>query len=194
MGILGVENFGNSILIHKITINICLFAEGIVKKSSKFDKNFTERSNKQNFLKAMQIQRIQSVYILLAAIAMVIFMLMPYGVMVSVEDGSATSLCAIREYGVLIPAALTAVLLIIDIFLYHNISLQRTALSVSVMLTLATAAVVCFALFRHADTDGIAIHFALWDIMLPVALIFELLGVRGINRDIKLLRSYDRLR
>ena len=38
------------------------------------------------------------------------------------------------------------------------------------------------------------IHFSVWDILLPVAVIFEILGLGGISKDVKLLNSYNRLR
>ena len=55
-------------------------------------------------------------------------------------------------------------------------------------------AVVCFALYKQASAEGLDAHFSVWDILLPLTVIFEILAVSGINHDIKLLRSYDRLR
>ncbi len=145
----------------------------------------------------MQIQRIQSVYIFLAIVAMAIFIIVPYGEVIYQTPYSAVvtePLYTMAEYGVLIPAAAIVILLLIDLFLYRNIQLQRTVLVVSLMLTLATIAVVCFALFKMGKAEGLDAHFSVWDILLPVAALFEILGVSGINRDIKLLNSYNRLR
>ncbi|MCI9286366.1 MAG: DUF4293 domain-containing protein [Muribaculaceae bacterium] len=144
----------------------------------------------------MQIQRIQSVYIFLAIVAMAIFIIVPYGeVIYQTQEPVVTEpLYTMAEYGVLIPAAAIVILLLIDLFLYRNIQLQRTVLVVSLMLTLATIAVVCFALFKMGKAEGLDAHFSVWDILLPVAALFEILGVSGINRDIKLLNSYNRLR
>ncbi len=142
----------------------------------------------------MQIQRIQSVYIFLAIICMAIFLVVPYGEIVHLEGGETASLYTMSEYGVLIPAGAVAILLIADLFLYRNISFQRTVLMVCLMLTLAIIAVVCFALFKEARSEELDAHFTVWDIVLPLAALFEILGISGINKDIKLLRSYDRLR
>lgn len=144
----------------------------------------------------MQIQRIQTVYIFLSIVAMAIFMVMPYGEIVALNQTPVMSepLYAMAEYGILIPVAAVIVLLLIDMFLYHNLSLQRTVLAISLMITLAVIAVVCFTLFRVSGVEGLDVHVSLWNILLPAAVLFELLGIRGIVKDIKLLNSYNRLR
>lgn len=71
----------------------------------------------------MQIQRIQSVYIFLAIVAMAIFIIVPYGeVIYQTQEPVVTEpLYTMAEYGVLIPAAAIVILLLIDLFLYRNI-------------------------------------------------------------------------
>lgn len=143
----------------------------------------------------MQIQRIQTVYIFLSIIAMAVFMFVPYGEIVSVmQQADAMSLYTMTEYGILVPVCAIIILLLIDLFLYRNLPLQRTVLVISLMLTLAVIATVCFTLFKEARAEGIDAHFTVWDILLPIAALLEILGVKGINNDIKLLNSYNRLR
>lgn len=144
----------------------------------------------------MQIQRIQTVYIFLAMVAMAIFLIVPYGEVHFLNSDTAVSekLYTMYEYGLLIPVAATVLLLIIDIFFYRNLQLQRTVLTISLLLTLCCIAVVCFILFKQARAEGIDADFAVWDILLPIAVIFEVLGLSGISKDIKLLNSYNRLR
>lgn len=142
----------------------------------------------------MQIQRIQSVYIFLAAIAMAIFLAVPYGEIVHLEGGITESLYTMTEYGILIPVGAIILLLLVDLVLFRNLQLQRTVTLTCLMLTLAVVAVVCFALYKQASAEGLDAHFSVWDILLPIAVILEILAVSGINHDIKLLRSYDRLR
>ena len=144
----------------------------------------------------MQIQRIQTVYIFLAIIAMAIFMTVPYGIVTSVDQTPVVSeyLYTIAEYGILIPVASIIILLFIDIFLFRNLPLQRTVLVISFMITLAVIATVCFALYKEAQAEGIDAHFTVWDIVLPLAAFLEILGIKGIMNDIKLLNSYNRLR
>ncbi|MDE5989418.1 MAG: DUF4293 domain-containing protein [Duncaniella sp.] len=144
----------------------------------------------------MQIQRIQTVYIFLAMVAMMIFVIVPYGEVdyLSGQTAVTEKLYTMYEYGLLIPAAATVILLIVDIFLFRNLSLQRRVLTISLLLTLCCIAVVCFILFKQAGAEGMDAHFAVWDILLPVAVILEILGLGGIAKDIKLLNSYNRLR
>lgn len=142
----------------------------------------------------MQIQRIQSVYIFLAIIAMAIFIIVPYGTVVQLEAGITETLETMTEYGVLIPTCAVVILLLTGLFLYRNLALQRTVILVSLMLTLAIVAVVCFALYKQASAEGIDAHFTIWDLLLPVSVILEIMAVSGINHDIRLLRSYDHLR
>ena len=143
----------------------------------------------------MQIQRIQTVDIFLSIIAMAVFMFVPYGEIVSVmQQADAMSLYTMTEYGILVPVCAIIILLLIDLFLYRNLPLQRTVLVISLMLTLAVIATVCFTLFKEARAEGIDAHFTVWDILLPIVALLEILGVKGINNDIKLLNSYNRLR
>ena len=144
----------------------------------------------------MQIQRIQTVYIFLALVAMAVFIIVPYGEVdfLANEPVATEKLYTMFEYGILIPAAATVILLLLDIFLYRNLPLQRTVLTISLLLTLCCIAVVCFILFKQARAEGMDAHFSVWDILLPLAVVFEILGLGGIVRDIKLLNSYNRLR
>lgn len=144
----------------------------------------------------MQIQRIQTVYIFLAVVAMMIFVIVPYGEVEYLASQPAVSekLYTMYEYGLLIPAAATVILLIVDIFLFRNLPLQRTVLTISLLLTLCCIAVVCFILFKQAGSEGMDAHFSVWDILLPLAVIFEIMALGGIAKDIRLLNSYNRLR
>lgn len=144
----------------------------------------------------MQIQRIQTVYIILALVAMAVFMAVPYGIVTDLGATTVTHeyLYTIAEYGILIPVAAIIILLLIDIFLYRNMALQRKVLVISLMITLAVIATVCFALYKEAGAENIDVQFSLWDILLPLAALFEILGIKGIMNDIKLLNSYNRLR
>ena len=117
----------------------------------------------------MQIQRIQTVYIFLAIVAMAIFMVVPYGEVVALGQTpvAAEQLYTMAEYGILIPVATVIILLLVDMFLFRNMPLQRTVLVISFMITLAVIATVCFTLFKEARAEGMDAHFSVWDILLP---------------------------
>lgn len=144
----------------------------------------------------MQIQRIQTVYLLIATVLMAVFVFVPFGAFhftsEQAEEFAVIDMLTYKEFGVLVPAALSAILLLIDIFMYRNLPRQRTVLLVSVLLTLCTALVVCFTLFK--GLEGYEPSFSWWDLLVVVAFIFEILAMKGINHDQKLLASYNRIR
>ncbi len=144
----------------------------------------------------MQIQRIQSLYIFLAIVAMAIFIIVPYGKVVdlTVDPTVTESLYTMSEYGVLIPSGAIIILLLTGLFMYSNLGLQRTVVLITLMLTLATIAVVCFALYKMADAEGLDATYTAWDILLPIAALLEIFAVSGINNDIKRLKASNRLR
>ncbi|MBO5456339.1 MAG: DUF4293 family protein [Muribaculaceae bacterium] len=144
----------------------------------------------------MQIQRIQTLYIFLAVVAMAIFIIVPYGEVdfISNQPVVTEKLYTMTEYGILIPAAAALLLMIVDIFMYSNIGLQKTVLTIAMLLTLCCIAVVCFTLFKQAEAEGMEARFTVWDILLPIAAILQIMAISAINKDIKRLKSYDRIR
>ena len=135
----------------------------------------------------MQIQRIQTLYIFLAVVAMAIFIIVPYGEVdfISNQPVVTEKLYTMTEYGILTPAAAALLLMIVDIFMYSNIGLQKTVLTIAMLLTLCCIAVVCFTLFKQAEAEGMEARFTVWDILMAIS---------AINKDIKRLKSYDRIR
>ncbi|MDE6556108.1 MAG: DUF4293 family protein [Duncaniella sp.] len=144
----------------------------------------------------MQIQRLQNLYILLAIIVMVVFLFVPYGEVVSVADQSVApvSLSVLTEWGLLLPVGATIVALISALFYYKRLPGQRQMVTTALILTFATIGVVCFTLFKEAGAEELKAQFSVWDIILPIAVVFELLAVKYINRDRELLASANRLR
>ena len=84
----------------------------------------------------MQIQRIQTVYIFLSIIAMAVFLIVPYGEIEILSQSPVVTepLYTMAEYGILIPVCAIIILLLIDMFLYRNLPLQRTVLVVSLKI------------------------------------------------------------
>ena len=133
----------------------------------------------------MQIQRIQTLYIFLAVVAMAIFIIVPYGEVdfISNQPVVTEKLYTMTEYGILIPAAAALLLMIVDIFMYSNIGLQKTVLTIAMLLTLCCIAVVCFTLFKQAEAEGMEARFTVWDILLPIAAILQIMAISAINKD-----------
>ncbi len=141
----------------------------------------------------MVIQRWQSLLLLIAVVLMCVFCSTPYARIAAAESSAASSPVFVYEAPVfLIINVLTAIILFIAIFLYNNLRRQMS-------VTIVSIALICVS----AVTTGFMLHSALPDaeliltggvVLLFGALICALAAYRFMRRDLKLLRSYDRLR
>ena len=148
------------------------------------------------------IQRIQSVYLLVVTILMVICMCSPVGSIIAStnEISEFGNLCitlpdGTKDYA---PWALFAILLVVaalsfgTIFLFKKRMLQiRLTIFSSVMLIGYYMALVAYIFMLAEETT----FSASWTICLPFAgIILNWLAIRGIGADEALVKAYDRLR
>ena len=145
----------------------------------------------------MVIQRIQSVYLLIAIILMVVFAFFPA---LTFELGDKTVLYGALETGragnlAINPLLFTLTVLItllalIDIFLYKNRPCQALVTLIPIVLLLAWYLLVGV---ENRNSGG---SFTLrWTDALPaVAIVLTFLARQGIRADEKLVRSTDRIR
>lgn len=148
------------------------------------------------------IQRIQSVYLLVVTILMVICMCSPVGSIIAStnEISEFGNLCitlpdGTKDYA---PWALFAILLVVTalsfgtIFLFKKRMLQiRLTIFSSVMLIGYYLALVAYIFMLAEETT----FSASWTICLPfVGIILNWLAIRGIGADEALVKAYDRLR
>lgn len=143
----------------------------------------------------MQIQRIQSIYLLLAAIVTGIFIFIPFGTLtLDVDDSTLKAVAELKPFdfiGLLLPAGLSALLLLVDIFLFNNLKLQKTVLTFATLLNLVSIIVVIYILTDSASQGTIA-----WGgggLLLVAALIGAIAAMNRIKHDERLLRSSSRL-
>lgn len=151
----------------------------------------------------MQIQRIQSLFILLAIIAVAIFLFIPYGYWDATVAGTFANqygpLVAKDQPALLVPSIITLVLLVISIFLFKKLPVQKSIVMLSGIIITAMIIVVIYLLcdsYIDKMDAGVTVK-PLWGVsivLLGAALIAIVFAVRGISHDQKLLRSYDRLR
>ncbi len=139
----------------------------------------------------MVIQRIQSLFLLIAAVLMALVCFLVPVAQVDAE-GAVLTKYIYDMPPVLVLNLLTAVLLFIAIFLYHNLNLQIKVTRISIVMILISAAVEFVALY--SQVGDLQIKWIGSAIMLGCAFILAVLGLRGIISDKKLLSSYDRLR
>lgn len=138
------------------------------------------------------IQRIQSVWLLLASIAAFSTLKLSFysGNMVDANQVKTfTSLTAVTNLLILVLTVVVAVAAFIAIFLYKNRSLQ-------LRITLAAAIIAFLDIFLYYQqtrkfAEG---NYDLTAVLTLVVPILLLLAARGISKDQKLVKSLDRLR
>jgi glucan phosphoethanolaminetransferase (alkaline phosphatase superfamily) len=151
------------------------------------------------------IQRIQSLYLLLVAAAMVAVAVLPLGVLagdglvVTYSAFTATSVGDVLAsnypvwvMGVL--AVLSSLVALVTIFLYKMRSRQTTLCMVNGFVLVLFY--VAYFLFYFTIQRGSDVDFSpALSVALPlVALLFNLLAIKAIAKDVALLASLDRLR
>jgi drug/metabolite transporter (DMT)-like permease len=131
----------------------------------------------------MQIQRIQSLWLLFAAICGGLSLCLPW---LSTAEADITPLCSIS---LLIPSALAVILALASIFMYRNMRRQKQVIKVGVMFM--GCSWIIAGVLSHTQGAAIAIG---GPVIMAVAAVFAIMAISAIRRDEKLLRSADRLR
>lgn len=145
----------------------------------------------------MVIQRWQSAWLFLAAVFMIFYLIMPMFVsiapdIVSLQGYTETIVYPIDATVYFIVCALTALLLFVDIFLYKNLSLQKSLALIAILLILAVN-ITCWILYvNFYGTDTFDWQPSIF--MQYGAFIFAILAWHRIRKDQQLLASADRLR
>ncbi len=125
----------------------------------------------------MVIQRIQSLFLLIAALLMAAF----------------AFFIPLIDTSMLVLVILIAVLAIIDIFLYKNLQRQMTVCFVDIIIGLAMLVSIIIQIVRLAK-ENLAVNWN-WAWVLPVlSIVFLMLAHKAMSNDKKKLRDADRLR
>ncbi|MEL6969818.1 MAG: DUF4293 domain-containing protein [Bacteroidota bacterium] len=142
------------------------------------------------------IQRIQSIYLFLAAGAAFALFAVPFATTPEVQADSVIfadatfntqdSIAMMAGFG------LAGLLLLVIIFLYNNRKLQMNLTKVGIFL--AGVGVGGAAQRYFSDSAADAAQFAAGVALPALIIIFAFLALRSINKDEKLVRSVDRLR
>ena len=149
----------------------------------------------------MVIQRIQSVYLLIAVILMVVFAFFPA---LTFELGGRQFVYGALEAGkvgvthldplMLMLVVLIALLALIDIFLFKNLQRQMTVCFVDIIIGLAMLVAIGIQAFYVNGKDGVTLTWQ-WYLLLPIlSIVFLMLAHKAMSRDKKMLRDSDRLR
>ena len=149
----------------------------------------------------MVIQRIQSVYLLIAIILMVVFAFFPA---LSFELADKTVLYGALESGragnmhinplLITLITLISFLAIVDIFLFKNLQRQMTICFVDIIIGLAMLIAIGIQAFVIGNREGWTVSWQ-WYLIMPVlSIIFLMLAHKSMSNDKKKLRDADRLR
>ena len=149
----------------------------------------------------MVIQRIQSVYLLIAVILMIVFAFFPA---LSFDLADKTVLYGAIETGRagnmhINPLLITLIILIsflaiIDIFLFKNLQRQMTVCFVDIIIGISMLIAICIQAFVVGNREGCTVSWQ-WYLILPIlSIIFLMLAHKAMSRDKKTLRDADRLR
>ena len=145
----------------------------------------------------MQIQRIQSVYLLLSAILMAVFTFLP--VMGIASDSEMLSIGAVNVCGIthampllLCLNVLIFLMALITLFKFSDLKLQMKLCKFTILFIVTLLVCIAVMAFMRRANSAVSLN---WSVILPVAaLVFAILAHKGIKHDKKLLSDSERIR
>jgi len=125
---------------------------------------------------------------------MTLFITLPFGTLTVAGLGQpvTTDLLAYDFVELIIPVGLAIAFGLIDIFIYHNLKRQKTIALLTLGMTIISCGIAIYIINGSNILGDLSWR---WNALsIAGAMLFNVLAIVGINHDIKLLRSYDRLR
>lgn len=146
------------------------------------------------------IQRIQTIYMLIAAVLIGALFALPFAEIVVHNELFLFNIKGILKNGELVNnglpimlfVGLIFVLHVVTIFLYKNRVRQMRLLTFTIILLLGLFGMFYF--FTYYDFKGAEISFKLSVVFPLVAIILDYLAIRNIRKDEDLIRSVNRIR
>ena len=135
------------------------------------------------------IQRIQTLWLLLASICAFASVKLPFYFGSLEVPGPTITITPYDHFMLLVFVIATALMGLVTIFLFSNRSLQIKMCIVGLVLSLANL-MHYFLYMKNFKTGGLSLYSIL-SFLVPV---FFILAIRSIYKDQKLLKSLDRLR
>ena len=134
----------------------------------------------------MVIQRWQSVFLLLASIMMGIYSFLPLASQGDVNFYPSDNVV----YMVL--NLLIALLSLVSIFLFKNLARQKMVVKVNLFLIIASA--ITAAVLLYVNMPHMQILWTAGPLLLLCSFLMNIVALRRINHDDKLLKAADRIR
>jgi peptidoglycan/LPS O-acetylase OafA/YrhL len=135
------------------------------------------------------IQRIQSIWLLLAAICVFLTYQLPFYIGTNAKGLAEYGLNGRENFLLMLMTFLTGVLALFIIFLYKKRVLQLRLCVLGILLE----AVLIFLYYREVQTFTTG-TYALWAILHTVVVLCFVLAAKGINKDEKIIKESNRLR
>jgi len=155
------------------------------------------------------IQRVQSVWLFLAALVLTCMLFLPLlikstngsefsiysnGLYEQKQDTGKSVLTKVEAFMPLAATNMAAITIsLLTIFMFKNRTLQKRLIIISILLV-ALLYVFIYIYKQNIPGDTGHLKYGLGIFLPPVAIIFCALAFRGIRKDEQLLRSADRLR
>lgn len=152
------------------------------------------------------IQRIQSLYMMLAALAASLVFVFSFGEILVTQGTYVLTAFDIHLVNaekeeiirtLLLPMILTAVVIlgsVAAIFLYSNRKMQLRVVQLVMLVDAGLLGAVFYYQKETEELAGAMMHYNFGVVMPIIALIFLILATRGISKDEELVRSTERLR
>jgi hypothetical protein len=153
------------------------------------------------------IQRIQSLYLLIAVILVGVLFFVPvaglsgkdgnlFWVYLSgvVSEGTANGVINEKSWPLLIYACLVLVMLVWTIFRYGNRALQIRLSYISILLLAGLTALIYYYVWNSQISLGGIYSLKIYFSFPLVSAVFVYLAIKGIAKDEKLIKSIDRIR
>ena len=150
------------------------------------------------------IQRIQSLYLFLAAVALGLVFFFPLANLSNSQDIIIFNVTGFSKFSILekIPTwplmvitLLSLLITIIVIGLFKKRPLQIKLIRIALMLNLGFIALTYFVYGDHlANQIKMQVNYDMGSVFPLVALIFHVLAMYAINKDERLIKSIDRIR
>lgn len=150
------------------------------------------------------IQRIQSLYLFLAAVALSLIFFFPLANFSNNQDVIIFNLCGFTRFSILehtptwpliVLNVISLLLTLTLIGLYKKRLLQIRLTRIALMLNLGFIALTYFVYGDHlAKQIKMEINYDLGSVLPLIALVFHVLAMYAINKDERLIKSIDRIR
>jgi hypothetical protein len=139
------------------------------------------------------IQRVQTLYLLLAAALMGCVFALPVATFLT-DGGTEYVLRSYEQWPLAVLVGLTALLLLVNVFLYKQRWLQLRLCFSAMVLTLGSQGFVAWYVYQATNLDAVSWKLGAVVAFPLAAFVLVLLAVRGIVRDQRLIESLNRMR